>query len=46
MVDGEVLMRDGEVLVADADAVRARAGEVAENLDLEDARRSAQEVKP
>ncbi len=46
MVDGEVLMRDGEVLVADAPAIRAEAQEIAENLDLEEARESAQRVKP
>jgi len=46
MVDGEVLMRDGEVLVADADAIRSRAEEIAGDLDLEDARESARDVKP
>ena len=46
MVDGEVLMRDGEVLVADAEEIRARARDVAETLDLEDARESARDVKP
>jgi len=46
MVDGEILMGDGEVLVADADAIRDEAQEIAENLDLEAARESAQEVKP
>jgi len=46
MVDGEILMGDGEVLVADADAIRDEAQEIAESLDLEAARESAQEVKP
>jgi len=46
MVDGEVLMREGEVLVADAEAIREKAQAIAEDLDLEDARESAQEVKP
>ena len=46
MVDGEVLLRDGEVLVADAEGIRSEAQEIAENLDLEAARESAQEVKP
>jgi cytosine/adenosine deaminase-related metal-dependent hydrolase len=34
MVDGRVLMADGEVTVTDADAVRERATEVADGLDL------------
>ncbi len=46
MVDGDVLMADGEVLVADAEGIRSEAQEIAENLDLEAARESAQEVKP
>jgi 5-methylthioadenosine/S-adenosylhomocysteine deaminase len=46
MVDGEVLMADGEVTVADADAIRAEAQEVAESLDLEEARKNARELKP
>ncbi|PSQ33588.1 ethylammeline chlorohydrolase [Halobacteriales archaeon SW_10_68_16] len=46
MGDGEILMGDGEVLVADADAIRDEAQEIAESLDLEAARESAQEVKP
>jgi cytosine/adenosine deaminase-related metal-dependent hydrolase len=46
MVDGEVLMEDGEVTVADAAAIRREAQDVAESLDLEAARESAQEVKP
>ncbi len=46
MVDGEVLMDDGEVTVADADGIRQRASEIADSLDLEAARESAQEVKP
>ena len=46
MVDGEVLMEDGTVTVADADAIRARASEVAQSLDLSEARADAQEQKP
>jgi 5-methylthioadenosine/S-adenosylhomocysteine deaminase len=46
MVDGEVLMDDGEVTVADAGAIRGRAQEIADDLDLEAARESAREVKP
>jgi guanine deaminase len=46
MVDGDVLMADGEVTVADADAIRAEAQEVAESLDLEEARKNARELKP
>jgi 5-methylthioadenosine/S-adenosylhomocysteine deaminase len=46
MVDGEVLMNDGEVTVADAGAIRGRAQEIADDLDLEAARESAREVKP
>jgi 5-methylthioadenosine/S-adenosylhomocysteine deaminase len=46
MVDGEVLMADGEVTVADADAIRTEAQAIAENLDLDAARESAQDVKP
>ncbi len=46
MVDGAVLMREGEVQVADAAAIREEAQEVADGLDLEDARESAREVKP
>jgi 5-methylthioadenosine/S-adenosylhomocysteine deaminase len=41
-----VLMADGEVTVADADAIRAEAQEVAESLDLEEARKNARELKP
>lgn len=44
MVDGNVLMEDGEVTVADADAVRAQANAV--DLDLEEARESARDVRP
>ena len=44
MVDGNVLMDDGEVTVADADEIRRRAREI--DLDLEDAREVAREVKP
>jgi len=46
MVDGEVLMEAGEVTVADADAIRAEAQEVAESLDLAEARENARELKP
>jgi guanine deaminase len=46
MVDGEVLMEDGTVTVADADAIRERASEVAQSLDLSEARADAQEQKP
>jgi len=46
IVDGEVLMEDGEVTVADAGAIRAKANEVAESLDLEEARKNAQKLKP
>ena len=46
MVDGSVLVEDGEVTVADADAIREEAVEVAESLDLEEARQNAQELKP
>ena len=46
MVDGEVLLADGDLQVADAAAIREQAHEVAESLDLEAARESAQDVKP
>ena len=46
MVDGEALLADGEVTVVDADAIRREAREVVADLDLEDARESAQEAKP
>jgi len=46
MVDGEVLMEDGTVTVADAEAIRAAATEVAESLDLSDAREDARRQKP
>jgi len=46
MVDGEVLLEDGEVTVVDADAIRQEARDVVADLDLEDARESAQEAKP
>ncbi|AUX10129.1 cytosine deaminase [Halalkaliarchaeum desulfuricum] len=44
MVDGDVLMDDGEVTAVDADEIRREAGEI--DLDLEDARESARQVKP
>ena len=46
IVDGEVLMEDGEVTVADAGAIRAEANEIADSLDLEEARKNAQKLKP
>ncbi|MBV0902761.1 5'-deoxyadenosine deaminase [Haloarcula salina] len=46
MVDGTVLQEHGEVTAVDADAVRERASELGLNMDLEDARESAQEQKP
>ena len=46
IVDGEVLMEDGEVTVADAGAIRAKANEIADSLDLEEARKNAQKLKP
>ncbi|WP_424004961.1 5'-deoxyadenosine deaminase (plasmid) [Haloarcula salina] len=46
MVDGTVLQEHGEVTAVDADAVRERASEMGLNMDLEDARESAQEQKP
>jgi cytosine/adenosine deaminase-related metal-dependent hydrolase len=46
MVDGEVLMEGGEVTVADADAIREEASEIANSLDLSEARADAQEQKP
>jgi len=44
MVDGNVLMEDGEVTVADADAIRQEAHDI--DLDLEEARKTAQDAKP
>jgi 5-methylthioadenosine/S-adenosylhomocysteine deaminase len=46
IVDGEVLMEDGEVTVADAAAIREEANEIADSLDLEEARENAQDLKP
>jgi guanine deaminase len=46
VVDGEVLMEDGEVTVADAGAIREDATEIADSLDLQEARENAQELKP
>ena len=46
MVDGEVLLSEGEVRVADAAAIREEAHRIADSLDLEEARESAQRVKP
>jgi len=46
MVDGDVLMEDGEVTVANAEAIRQTATEISESLDLSEARRDAQDVKP
>jgi len=46
MVSGQVLMENGGVTVADADEIRRSAAEVADSLDLEAARKSAQEMKP
>ncbi len=44
MVDGEVLMDDGDVKTVDADDVRERVRAV--DLDLEEYRERAQDVKP
>jgi len=44
MVDGEVLQSRGEVVVADADAIRRRARDI--DIDLEEARETAQQAKP
>jgi guanine deaminase len=41
MVDGIPLMEDGEVMVADAAAIRSAADDVAESLDLAEAREKA-----
>jgi len=46
MVDGNVLMEQGEVTTIDADAVRSQASTMGLEMDLEDARKSAQEQKP
>lgn len=46
MVDGNVLMENGTVTIADADAIRESAREVAESLDISDARADAQDQKP
>ena len=46
MVDGDVLMEDGTVTVTDADEIRRTAREIAESLDMSDARANAQDHKP
>jgi cytosine/adenosine deaminase-related metal-dependent hydrolase len=46
MVDGNVLMEHGEVTTIDAEAVRSQASTMGLEMDLEDARKSAQEQKP
>ena len=46
MVDGNVLMEDGDVTVIDADEIRRQASEIGLGMDLENARKSAQEQKP
>ncbi|MEF8785949.1 MAG: 5'-deoxyadenosine deaminase [Haloarculaceae archaeon] len=44
MVDGNILVEGGEVTTVDADAVRQQARDI--DLDLEEARKTAQEAKP
>ncbi|MFT4946029.1 MAG: 5-methylthioadenosine/S-adenosylhomocysteine deaminase, partial [Natronomonas sp.] len=46
MVDGTLLVEDGNVTVADAESVRQQARDIAESLDLEDARANARKLKP
>jgi guanine deaminase len=46
MVDGNILMENGTVTIADADSIRQSATEVAESLDISDARADAQDQKP
>lgn len=46
MVDGTVLLDEGELTAIDADAIRRRAREVAESLDVTEARENAQKWKP
>ncbi|GAB7011696.1 5'-deoxyadenosine deaminase [Halorubrum trueperi] len=46
MVDGTVLQDEGNVTTIDAETVRREASEICLDMDLEEARRSAQKQKP